>query len=89
VLSSDFGKFNYIHKIKNGKDIFMFTNSSDEKIETEVILKGKIRLEEWNPHNGEISDMKMETRQKDGKYYTHARLSLNPVKSVFWVGTRD
>ena len=41
VLQSDWGKFISIHKISDGKHIYMFTNSSDEIFVMEVILKGK------------------------------------------------
>ncbi|MEM6378532.1 MAG: glycosyl hydrolase, partial [Bacteroidota bacterium] len=51
-LKSKQGSFNYIHKVKDGKNIYFFTNSSDDAIETEVILKGKLNLENWNPHTG-------------------------------------
>lgn len=86
VLASDFGKFNYIHKIRDGRDIYMFTNSSDEIIETEVLLKGKIQLECWNPHDGTISEPENIQYESIGdETYTRSRLKLNPVKSVFWL----
>jgi hypothetical protein len=86
VLSSDFGKFNYIHKIKDGRDIYYFANSSDEEIETEVLIRGKLNLESWNPHNGITSKMdKLETIQKEGQVFSKFKLKLNPVSSVFWV----
>lgn len=87
VLITDFGKFNYIHKIKDGKHIFMFTNSSDEKIETEVLLRGKLNLEKWNPHLGEIEkNLTNEIIEKDGQFFTKFGLNLHPVKSVFLIG---
>jgi hypothetical protein len=87
VLAGDFGRFNYIHKIKDGKHIYFFTNSSNEKIETEVVLRGKLKLENWDPHNGNLS--KFENRfqfNEDGQDYTKCSLKLSPVSSVFWVG---
>jgi hypothetical protein len=87
VLASDFGKFNYIHKIKDGQHIYMFTNSSDEEIETEVLLKGKIKLQAWNPHSGIISAINdLSFEEKNGQVFTRCKLKLNPVKSVFWIG---
>jgi hypothetical protein len=86
VLSSDFGKFNYIHKIKDGRNIYFFANSSDEEIETEVLIRGKLNLESWNPHNGSTSKMEdPEPVQKEGQVYSKFKLKLNPVSSVFWV----
>ena len=47
------GKFNYIHKIKDGKHIYFFSNSSDETVSTTVFLRGKLQPEKWNPYNGQ------------------------------------
>jgi hypothetical protein len=86
-LASDFGKFSYIHKIKDGRNIYYFANSSDEKIETEVLLKSKMKLEKWNPHSGETLSLKnVSYIEKDGLIFTKCKLNLEPVKSVFWVG---
>lgn len=83
-LVSDFGKFNYIHKIKAGRNIYYFTNSSDEVIVTEVLLRGKMNLEEWNPHTGETEPVELtEIIQKEDSNYTRLKLRLKPVKSVF------
>ena len=56
--SVEFGKFSYIHKIRDGKQIYYFANSSDEVINTEVLLKGRLKLENWNPHDGNVSQIK-------------------------------
>ena len=87
VLETDFGKFNYIHKIQEGKHIYFFTNSSDEEIETEVILRGKINPENWNPHNGILTDLKKVSYFTEGKLsFTKCSLKLGPVSSTFWLG---
>lgn len=62
----------------------MFTNSSDELIETEVSLKGNLELQEWNPHTGEIrKNVSSEIVVKDGQEFTKFALKLKPVKSLF------
>jgi len=87
VLSTDFGKFSYIHKVKEGRNIFYFANSSDEKIDTEVILKGKYKLENRDPHKGTISGInKLVFQEDNGQIFTKCRLTLSPVSSVFWIG---
>jgi len=87
VLKTDFGKFNYIHKIKDGKHIYYFTNSSDEEIETEVIVRGKVSLECWNPHIGNVSKLQASSHfVNDGQSFTKYSLKLSAVSSVFWVG---
>jgi len=86
VLTTDWGKFNYIHKIKDGKHIYMFTNSSDELIETEVIFRGNLELQEWNPHTGEIrKNVSSEIVLKEEQEFTKFALKLKPVKSLFIV----
>ena len=86
VLSGDFGKFNYIHKIKDGRHIYFFSNSSDQTIDTEVLLRGKMNLHEWNPHSGLINEkLTLEIVKNDKQVFTKFKLKLNPVKSVFIV----
>jgi len=86
VLSSDFGKFNYIHKINDGQHMYYFANSSDESITTEVTLRGKLKLESWDPHNGIVTELNSLTHvNQDGQIYTMGKLKLDPVKSVFWI----
>lgn len=85
-LKTDFGKFSYIHKVKDGKDIYFFANSSDEPIQTSVLLKGKQRLEQWDPHTGEILDpVPKEILQENGQEFTRFDLELAPVSSLFMV----
>lgn len=85
-LQSDFGKFSYIHKNKDGKDIYFFANSSDETIDTEVLLRGDFKLESWNPHTGNIAPLEHLTFiQQSGPLYTKVKLHLEPVSSVFWI----
>ena len=87
VLKTDMGKFNYIHKIKDGKNIYFFTNSSDESIETQVILRGKMKLKNWNPYTGKISDIKCISEvDNSSQYVTKCSLKLNPVSSIFLIG---
>lgn len=85
-LGTDFGKFSYIHKVKDDRDIYFFANSSDEAIETEVLVRGNVQLESWNPHNGTtLAFKKIEQVQKGGQIYSKYRLELKPVSSIFWV----
>lgn len=81
-LDSDFGKFSYIHKVKDKHDIYYFANSGDEPIQTEVFIRGRHVLEKWNPHNGNIDkNIKVEYVRKAGENYTRFALKLEPVKS--------
>ncbi|MGK2861609.1 MAG: hypothetical protein ACSLE0_06720 [Chitinophagaceae bacterium] len=86
-LTSDYGKFSYIHKVKDEREIFYFANSGNEPVETEVYIRGHQKLEKWNPHNVSIDkDIQFENTQVSGENYTRFALTLEPVSSVFYLG---
>lgn len=90
ILSTNMGKFNYIHKIKDSKDIYFFSNSSDDIIETEVTLKGKLDLHQANPHNGNIQRIENISYFKiNNQEYTKCKLILKPVSSIFWIAYQN
>ena len=83
-LKNDLGKFSYIHKIKGKQHIYYFTNSTDETISTNVMLKGKMKVKIYNPHTGDISKGdEIKHIDKDGQVYTSLPIELDPVKSYF------
>ncbi|KJF41735.1 glycosyl hydrolase [Draconibacterium sediminis] len=84
-LKTDFGKFNYIHKIKDGKHIYFFTNSSDKEIDIDVVVRGKHKLRNWNPHTGEITRLESSFKSDSHLNYTRCNLKLGAVSSVFFV----
>ncbi len=78
------GFLNYIHKQKDGRDIYFMTNSTDSNLSTTLCLRGKFRkLERWNPHTGEIVPVP-EFGKKDGS--VEVDISLPPVSSLFIIG---
>jgi hypothetical protein len=79
------GMLSYLHKIKDGRNIYFFANSTDEPVSTEVTLRGDMKLESWNPHDGEIAPLKTSVHHQNGRPFTRASLQLEPVKSVFFV----
>ena len=83
---SELGVFSYLHKVKDGKDIYLFANSSDDIIDTNVMVRGKHILEGWNAHKGKVDkNIKTSYVEKSGITYTKFHLKLLPVKSVFLV----
>ncbi|MGQ1783595.1 glycosyl hydrolase [Saccharicrinis sp. GN24d3] len=85
-IESELGKLNYIHKVKDGLDIYYFTNSSDEVIDVEVTIKGKLSLESWNPHSCVFSKIENVGYQLEGEqYFTQCNLKIKPVSSVFYI----
>ena len=82
------GMFSYIHKQKNGKDIYFFANSTDYPIKTNVELRGKLELEDWNPYTGSVSKKaNVKYKEKNGIIYTEFTLELSSVNSTFVVGS--
>lgn len=79
------GAVTYIHKEKDGRNIYFIANSTNEPIETSVILRGKKNLAAWNPHTGEREDLNTSVSEKDGQSVTTAPLNLGALKSVFYI----
>ena len=84
-LVVDDGNFSYIHKVKEGKSIYFYGNSSDGAVDTWVSLRGKLDLEAWNPHDGKIGPAELEhVAGKEGPI-TRVHVKLAPVRSLFLV----
>ena len=81
------GMFSYIHKQKEGRDIYLFANSTNRPVDTWVEVRGKHRLDQWDPYTGEIVPWpETETvTNATGEKYTRLHLTLDPVRSVFAV----
>jgi hypothetical protein len=75
----------YLHKIKDGRNIYYFANSTDEPVSTEVTLRGKMKLQQWDPKTGEITELKTLGMVGNSRHFTKAALQLAPVRSVFFV----
>jgi hypothetical protein len=85
--SSGGGALSYVHKVKNDLNIYYFANSTDEKVNTYVEVRGKIKPEIWYPCNGEITKIDdFKYIKKQDQDYTRFPLILDPVKSIFVVG---
>ncbi|MEO8659648.1 MAG: glycosyl hydrolase [Bryobacteraceae bacterium] len=78
------GALTYIHKVKDGRDVYFFANSSKKVVDTIVTLRGNKALTLWNPHDGTrgTADLKHEGE------LTKVRLVLPPVSSSFYIGVR-
>jgi hypothetical protein len=81
------GALSYLHKVKDGRNVYFFANSTDDGVNTFVDLRGRLTLQEWNPNTGKISEqLKQSFITIKGQRYTRVQLTLSPVKSVFFVG---
>jgi hypothetical protein len=75
--------YNYIHKSKEGKEIFFFPNTTDYTLTARLSFCETIGTcpARWDPHSGEITPLEME--KKDGRLLFD--LQLQPVSSCFIV----
>ena len=79
------GNFSYIHKVKDGKSMYFFANSSDAEVDTWVALRGKLTPEIWNPHDGKMDTAKVEHAIGKEGTVTRVHVQLAPVRSLFLV----
>jgi len=79
------GSLMVLHRIIGGSDVYFFTNSTSETIETTVLLRGahSRRYEWWNPHDGS----QVPAVTSGGP--TAFPLKLGPVESRFLVGHKE
>jgi len=79
------GALTYIHKIKDGRNIYFFANSSLRQVNTDVVLRGSQDFRIWNPHNGAMERPTVTSSKRGGVDVTIVRLVLPPVSSLFYV----
>lgn len=81
----------YIHKVVDNRNVYYFANTGSSSIETELLLRGDIRLEGWDPHTG--SSKKLLTESKKDRAsdlpHTKVKLSLKPYHSLFLVEEKE
>ncbi|MBK9391820.1 MAG: hypothetical protein IPN68_17115 [Bacteroidetes bacterium] len=77
----------YIHKVIDNRNVYFLANLGKGNIQTEVTLRGKLVLEEWDPHTGKIR--KAETgyseNKTSGSFSTVVKINLKPYNSIFLV----
>lgn len=80
------GYLSYIHKVKEGRDIFLLANSSDDPVDTTVRIRGALRDPMWwDPVTGESETAAYAVKQTDGQTVTEVELSLSAIQSLFLV----
>jgi hypothetical protein len=81
------GAVTYIHKVKDGRDIYFFANSTAKSIDTKVVLRGDKTLAIWNPHTGGQEQAEFTRGEVGGEPITTLHLMLPSVPSLFFIGT--
>ncbi|HKE26457.1 MAG TPA: glycosyl hydrolase [Bryobacteraceae bacterium] len=79
------GALSYIHKVKDGHDIYFFANSSPKDIDTKVVLRGRKELTIWNPYTGGREPADASTSAINDQPVTTVHLVLPSVSSLFFV----
>lgn len=79
------GALTYLHKVKDGRDIYFFANSADRPVDVKVALRGDKNLAVWNPHTGEKEKAEVTKSETAGQPVTTLHLILSPVKATFFV----
>ncbi len=79
------GALTYIHKVKGGRDIYFFANSTDAAVDTDVVVRGGKALAIWDPHTGERRQTEVAVSETGGQTVTTFRLALQPLTSLFYV----
>ena len=84
-VNSGNGVLSYLHKQKDGREIYYFANSSDDAVDTVVSLRGHLAPQLWNPHTGARLPAEITHQQEHGQPVTRLHLKLAPVTAVFAV----
>jgi hypothetical protein len=80
------GSLTSLHKVKDGRNIYFFANSSSKSVDTEVVLRGSLKLSIWDPMDGRVQPVEARhSKHTTGEDLTAVPLKLKPVTAVFLV----
>lgn len=80
--------FAYIHRTVPGAEVYFFCNSSGLEVKADVTVRGKMKLELWDPHAGTIRPLAETIAEDHGQPVTRFKLTLSALRSTFVVGRR-
>lgn len=85
-IESGRGELSYLHRKSGETDIYFIANSSDDKIDTPIELRGTLTPSVWNPYTGKTERIEhFEHVNVNGEDYTRVQLNLEPVQSTIIV----
>jgi len=79
------GSLTYIHKVKDGRDIYFFSNSGKDPVDTQVVLRGQKKLSVWDPHTGERRPLATTAADAEGQPTTTAPLAIEGIHAAFLI----
>ena len=77
------GALTYTHKVKEGKDIYFFANSSENHLDSKVWIRGRKSLSARDPHTGRQSIVNCTIVSRKGEEGTEFILNLPSSRSLF------
>jgi len=79
------GALTYTHKVKEGHDIYFFSNSAGDPVNTTIRLRGKHELAIWDPNSGESRPVECKHLSQNGIVLTEFQLELRGPQALFFV----
>ena len=73
----------YLHKEHDGKALFYLVNLDTEAYRGDLLLRGKMRLEAWDPHTGESAPVSVSYEKQGKETVTRLTLDLPEHRSIF------
>ncbi|MBR4961007.1 MAG: hypothetical protein IKY52_08935, partial [Clostridia bacterium] len=68
-----------------GCDIYYITNTTGSPYNRNILLRGRLQPEEWNPYNGKIHKLNSELVRFRGEIYTKVNVSMEASSCTFLV----
>ena len=85
------GMINHIHKRRGDTEIYYISNTTSVKLQSPIILRGHMSIEEWNPHTGKVKKLTptffTESFGTGSVTFTQFNVELEPSRSVIYIGT--
>lgn len=78
-------QFAYIHKVKDGADLYYFANSSALTVTADVTLLGGGAVERWDPRTGSVRPESAARVEAAGSPARRVKLELPPLGDAFLV----
>jgi len=79
----------YIHKVKDGTDIYYFANTTSKAIDAYVRLRGDFAPSILDPHTGTSSNSDYSIITENGQDITRVKITLPAYKSWFLISNSD
>jgi hypothetical protein len=80
------GALTYTHKIKDGHDVYFISNSTQDTINSKVLIRGSKELSMWDPLTGKSLKVGSKHFVQNGVDLTEFQLNLMGPQALFFVG---